>query len=376
MRVLQLIASNGFYGAEQVVALLSARLAELDCEITVGLFNASKMPGHQLVRSLEERGIRVWDLPCRTRVDLQAVGRLARFLKEERIDVLHTHGYKANVYGWPAARIAGCTVVATCHNWTNRTPALRRYGSLDKFLLRAFDGVVAVSDTVASTLTRSGYASQKLRIIPNGIDTARYHAAARGPVNGRAPVLGTLSRLSTEKGVDVLIRALPRILERYPTLQCVVAGEGPERAQLLLLAAELGVSDHLQLLGFCTDAPGFLSRCSIVVHPSRVDGMPLALLEAMAAGKPIVASAVGGIPALLRDGIAGVLVPSDDPDALADGVLRLLADTDLGERCALEAAVYAHRYFDAALMGFRYLEAYREVCKVLPSTEHPAARVA
>lgn len=372
MRVLQLIASNGFYGAERVVALLSSRLATLGCEVTVGLFNAAKMPDHGLLCAAEKNRLAVLDLPCGWRLDPRAVARLARFLCRAKIDVVHTHGYKANLYGLSAARLVGCTAIATCHNWTDSTPALRRYGSLDKFVLRGFDRVVAVSETVAATLRQAGFPSANLNVISNGVDTAAYHDPNRQYQAGTPLVLGALSRLSQEKGIDVLLRALPRILEQHPDLQCVVAGDGPERTRLLALAAELGVAAHLELPGFCANSQQFLTDCSVFVHSSRMEGMPMAILEAMAAAKPIIASAVGGIPAQLDGGLAGLLVPSEDPAALAEAILHMLADPELRQHYASHAAAFAREHFDAAIMAGHYLQAYRELCPARSFEPAPA----
>ncbi|MHB1698776.1 MAG: glycosyltransferase [Acidobacteriaceae bacterium] len=371
MRVLQLISSNGFYGAEGVVVLLSSCLGKMGCDATIGLFNASRPQQKDLLRAAKEGGVPVWDLPCSGRFDPIAVARLALYLHHSEIDVLHTHGYKANLYGLLAARLAGCRLIATCHNWTNRNASLHRYAALDKFLLHRFDSVIAVSDTVAEILNQEGFGDSRLRIIPNGIDTWKYRRAAAQPSAEQALVLGALSRLQTEKGIDVLVRALPRIRQQHPRLRCIIAGEGPEREKLLALAAELGVADQLHLPGFCADTAAFLATCTVVAHPSRMDGMPLAVLEAMAAARPIVASAVGSIPALLRDGEAGVLVPPDDSDALAEGILLLLENPGLRSRFAAAASARVAESFDASVMACAYFDAYQELCGVFATMPAP-----
>ncbi len=372
MRVLQLISSNGFYGAEGVVVLLSSCLEGMGCDATIGLFNASRPQQKDFLRAAKEGGVPVWDLPCSGRFDPIAVARLALYLRNSEIDVLHTHGYKANLYGLLAARLAGCRLIATCHNWTNRNASLHRYAALDKLLLHRFDRVIAVSDTVAEILEQEGFDdSTRLRIIPNGIDTVKYRRAAAQPSTEETLVLGALSRLQTEKGIDVLVRALPRIRQQHPQLQCVVAGEGPERERLLALAEELGVADQLHLPGFCADTAAFLATCTLVAHPSRMDGMPLAILEAMAASRPIVASAVGSIPALLRDGEAGVLVPPDDPDALAEGILLLLKNPGLRSRFAAAASAHVAESFDASVMARACFDVYQDLCGVFVAMPAP-----
>ena len=365
MRVLQLISSNGFYGAEAMVTLLSTHLVEIGCEVTMGIFQAPDTTESALEAAAEKNLLPVWHLACAGRFDPWTVVRLLRFLRSEQIDVLHTHGYKADLYGLLAARLASCTLVATCHNWTDRTAILQRYSSLDKFLLRWFDRVVAVSASVTANLAQAGVPTTKLCMIHNGIDTEQYFEKIPQVWSGRPIVLGTTARLSREKGIDVLIRALPSIVKQYPDLLCVVVGEGPERIPLLTLAEELGVTRNLLLPGFQKQIATFLAGCSVIVLPSRKEGLPLAILEAMAAAKPIVASAVGGIPALLGDAGAGMLVPAGDSEALAGGVLCLLADAELRARYAANAAAYVRKHFEARPMARSYLEIYGELSEAL-----------
>jgi glycosyltransferase involved in cell wall biosynthesis len=357
MHVVQLISSSGFYGAEGVVVLLSNRLEKLGCSVTLGVFNADQPRTADLIAAANRSNVKIWNLCCSGRLDLLTVRRLQQFLYESRADVLHTHGYKANAYGLAAARLSGCPVIATCHNWTDRNATLRGYGSFDKWLLPKFDRVIAVSEGVADTLRQSGLPDSKLQLVANGIDTLKFRSTT-API-ASTPILGVVSRLSIEKGVDVLVRALPIILNAVPNLQCVVVGDGPERENLIKLAGQLGVQDALKLPGFNSDIPSFLLSCSVVVHPSRIDGMPLSILEAMAAAKPIVASAVGEIPTLLLGGEAGVLVPPDNPSKLAASILSLLNDGNLSRQLGRSAGAQAQHH-DASVMASRYLSIYKE----------------
>lgn len=359
MKVLQLVSSSGFYGAERMVSLLSSTLIAAGEEVGLGLFNATAPQCAQIVREADLRNIPVWDLRCRGRWDWRTIRDLTQFLKAHHIDVLHTHGYKANIYGLISARMAGCAIVATCHNWTKRTAALQRYAAMDRLSLRWFDSVIAVSQGLVSTLRRNGM--RRIRMIANGIDVANYRDVDGHTRSEDHLVVGCLSRLSREKGVDVLLWALPKVLNRYPNLHCCVAGEGPERARLIALAAKLGVSASFHMPGFCENTADFLRLCTVVVQPSRMEAMPLAILEAMAAGKAIVASAVGEIPRLLEDGHAGMLVPPDSPEMLADAILALLRDEPLRQSLEHRAAEKARAQFDVSIMTAAYQEVYRAV---------------
>ena len=353
MRIVQLISTSGFYGAEAMVVLLSQELRGLGCDVSLGIFNAGSPASADLVDAARKADVATWTLPCTGRFDVRAVLRLARSLREMKIDVLHTHGYKANFYGFMAARLAGCTAIATCHNWTDATRKLRQYGAFDRALLKRFDRVVAVSEGVSDDLRRSGVKGSRLEIVLNGVKM-RPVSQASAPED---VTLGVLSRLSIEKGVDVLVCALPAILKEFPGLRCVVAGEGPERQRLLNHAAEIGVGEALELRGFCSDTAAFIATCSVMVHPSRIDGTPMAVLEAMAARKTIVASAVGGIPSMLRNGAAGLLVPPENPERLAEAVIQVLRNPSLAQRLAGEAVQEAQRY-DARQMAQTYLALY------------------
>jgi glycosyltransferase involved in cell wall biosynthesis len=342
-----------------MVNLLASSLNQAGEQVYLGLFNADAASCAQVVREADQNAVPVWNLRCRGRWDWRAVHDLANFLKINRIDVLHTHGYKANIYGFLGAKLAGCAIVATCHNWTRRTAALQRYAALDQMFLRWFDTVTAVSQGIVAELRHIGV--RRIRMIANGIDVAKYQAAGDQSRDNQPLVIGCLSRLSKEKGVDVLLWALPRILDQYPSVHCCVAGEGPERAQLEALAAKLGVAASFHMPGFCDDTADFLKLCTIAVQPSRIEAMPLAILEAMAAGKAIVASAVGEIPRLLEDGHAGMLVPPDSPEKLAEAILTLLKDEALRQSLERRAAQKAAAQFDVSVMTAEYQRVYRTI---------------
>lgn len=361
MRVTQLISSTGFYGAERVVTQLSSQLSRLGCEVTIALFD-QRHSGEWLLPSRDGKpAVNVWDLASARAFDPVAVLRLARYLRTSKTDVLHTHGYKADLYGFLAARLASCKVVATCHNWTERSFLLTFYARLDRLVLRWFAGIVAVSDAVAERLRHGGVPSSRLSVILNGVDTSGSNLARSKPNHGEI-VLLSIARLSTEKGLDVLLRALPMVVVEFSEMRCIIAGEGPERERLATLAEQLGVNDRVVFAGFCSDTESLLATSTVYVQPSRTEGTPLAVLEAMAAGCAIVASAVGGMPAVLRDGTLGMLVPSDDPKQLAMAILRLLRSQEVRAKLGLLASLAVKQRFNSSHMTASYFQLYTDVC--------------
>jgi glycosyltransferase involved in cell wall biosynthesis len=221
--------------------------------------------------------------------------------------------------------------------------------------------VIAITEALRRfNVERVGLPEQKLVTAHYGLD--RPPAAwAPNPDLGLAPdarVLLAIARLAPQKGLDLAVRALVRVREAEPRAVLVVLGEGPERGPLERLARELGVADALFLPGRVGDVAALLERAELLVHPARWEGFGLALLEAMLAARPVVAARASSAPELVADGETGLLVPPEDPDALAAAALRVLGDRALAERLGEAGLARARREFSVARMAERTLEVY------------------
>jgi glycosyltransferase involved in cell wall biosynthesis len=366
MRVLQIISSTGFYGAESMMASLSSALVVRGCQVDTGVLDLNRMSATDQAVLCERCVGTVHDFRYRGLIDLGAIRRLTKFIRSQAIDIVHCHGYKADILGLLAARATDRKVIATCHNWTRATASLTRYSQLDLKVLRYFDCVVAVSDAVSAQLLRARVPRVKVHRIDNGIDVAAYSNELSSPTASTHFVLGVVSRLSTEKGLDVLLRALPQVFAIYPSLICRIVGQGPQHSALLDLAREMQIESHIHFEGFHSDIKTFLSECTLIALPSRTEGTPLAILEAMAARRPVIASAVGNVPHILLGGAAGVLVPPENPDDLARGIIALLSDANLRDRLAARAHEHVVSNFDQESMAARYLDIYNDVCAAFP----------
>jgi len=220
---------------------------------------------------------------------------------------------------------------------------------------RLYGAHVAVGEASARAIEREfGLLPGSVRAVHNGIVPA-VPAARAMPGGGR--VIGTLGRLVPQKGHDVLVEALTEL----PDARAVIVGEGPSRAELEQLARRLGVDDRLELPGWSDDAPGYLPTFDVFVLPSRDEGLPLAMLEAMLAGVPVVASDVGSIREAIEHDRSGMLVPAGDPHALAVAVRLLLDDAELRARLAEAARTTVSSSFTAQVMASRYEQIYDEV---------------
>ncbi|GAB3504884.1 glycosyltransferase [Amycolatopsis cihanbeyliensis] len=291
MRVLHVITGLAAGGAETQLRHI-LRHSATESEV-VTLTNAGVV-----AEALRADGIGVTDLGMRGNRDLAALPRLAGLIRRGRYDVVHTHLYRAMLYGRLAARLAGTrTVVATEHSLAATTiegRAQDRPGVRGLYLAAERLGrvTVAVSDHVAARLAEWGVAPARIRVIPNGVDlpTFAFDAQARDRVRARlglAPesfVLGTIGRLAETKRVDVAIRALAAL----PRAVLVVAGDGPLRTELAELADRIGVRGRVVFTGEVADVPGLLSAVDVLLSPSTEETFGLAVVEALAAGLPVV----------------------------------------------------------------------------------------
>jgi glycosyltransferase involved in cell wall biosynthesis len=252
----------------------------------------------------------------------------------QRLDaaVLCCHGYKADLLGRPAARRAGIPVVAVSRGWTAESLKVRLYERLDRFTLRWMDRVVCVSHGQAVKVRRAGVPRERVTVIRNAIRADRFarpraeyreqlrHFFADPP----ALIVGAAGRLSPEKGFDVLVRAAADVCARRPDVGFVLFGEGAMQAALQDSIARGGLGGRFVLAGFRADLDALVPHLDLLVLPSFTEGLPNVVLEAFAAGVPVVATAVGGTPEVVEHGESGYLVPPGDPGALAGGLLRVL----------------------------------------------------
>jgi glycosyltransferase involved in cell wall biosynthesis len=323
-----------FLGGGQVTVLTLAR--GLDRE-KFEVFVASE-EGGPLVDELEKIGIRHVPVRLGKLSGLSAAGALAAVLQENAVDILHTHGGVAGLYGRLAARKARTpAVVHTVHGihyLHYRNPAAKRaFIVLERRLSRITDAVVFVSAADMESAARLRLAlPPKARLIRNGVapippERLRESAAVRAELGavGR-PLVVAVSRLHRQKGVTYLLRAVPLVRNEIPDVRVVVAGGGPLADRLGAEVKALRVGDNAALLGERTDALDILAAADLFVLPSLWEGLPYVLVEAAALEKPIVATDIDGVREVIRSGATGVLVPPRDPAALAAAILFLLKD--------------------------------------------------
>jgi glycosyltransferase involved in cell wall biosynthesis len=267
---------------------------------------------------------------------LAAFREISARLAALRAQVLCCHGYKANLLGRLAARRQRIPVIAVSRGWTGESLRVRLYEAIDRFCLRFMDRVVCVSEGQADRVRGAGVPAEGVAVIRNAIRTDRFsdpdpggrqelQALFRTP---RSRIVVAAGRLSPEKGFGVLLTAARRVVERDPSLGFVLFGDGALRATLARQIQTAGLREHVILAGFRTDLDYLLPCCDLVVLPSFTEGLPNVILEAFAAGLPVVATAVGGTPEIVADGVNGYLVAPGDDATLARRILDALASEE------------------------------------------------
>jgi glycosyltransferase involved in cell wall biosynthesis len=235
-------------------------------------------------------------------------------------------------------------------------------------VLRKYAGVVAVSDEVKQRLLRAGVREEKIHLVRNGIDLRPFDNAVpslRDLTSDGDLLVGLVGRLAWEKGIDIFLRAAVQVLAEFPSAKFVVIGEGPDQDRLERLTDELKIRESLSMLGRRDDMPAIYASLDVMVSSSRQEGLPMAILEGMASGLPLVATDVGEVPTLVLDGRTGVLVPAEDENLLAAGVVELLRDSVKRTRLGEAARQLIEDEFSAGRMTADYLRVYEEAIAVV-----------
>lgn len=321
-----------------------------------------------LAEEIKSRSIPVFFLPQKeSGTDYFSFLKVAKVLHREQIDVIHTHNTQPFVDGTLGGLLAGVkTFVHTEHG--RIFPAKKRYMLAERIMSRYAHKVVAVSEHSYNNLLKyEKISKRKLLVIQNGIDSTTYSRDIDVKQKRRDLgigtdqfVLGVAARLVREKGLIYLVRAMSKVVEKMPSVCLIIAGKGAEEESLRREAESLSLSGNILFLGERLDIPEILKTIDLYVLPSISEGLPMVILEAMAAGCPIVASKVGGIPSVIQHGINGSLVESGDKDSLASEILRVAEDKGLRLRYSSNSRTLFERRYSAEIMMRKYERLYLE----------------
>ncbi len=361
-----MIESDGPGGAENMLLLLGAGLRARGHEVCPVL--PTKGCGW-LEGRFRDSGFLPELFTLRTALDPLCVLGMARSLRRRGVDVIHSHEFTMAVYGAATASLMRRAHVITLHGGQHHAGRRRRRLAL-RWACRKSEFVASVSASTRDRYATSlGIPPDTFRVIANGVGQSE--SGNPGPVREELGIEGgelmilAVGNLYPVKGHATLIGALGRLKRRDPELswKALIAGRGGEEERLRALAEDEDLGDRFQLLGFRSDVPNLLAAADIYVMPSLSEGLPLALLEAMFSGTAIVASGVGGIPEVVRDGEEAVLAPPGDAPALADALFTLAKDPGLRERLGTAARKRGEARYSAAAMVEAYERLYVEALR-------------
>lgn len=370
VRVLHIQKVKGIGGSERHLLTLLPALAEWGVDVRMCVL--AEGDADAFLTELAGVDVHASVVPAGRDVNPMLVPSLYREVRSFRPHVVHTHLVHADVYGLAAARLAGTPAVSSVHG----TPAFyaeRRYQMLGRLTGRWAARRIAISRSVADFIERHELGEpERIRHIYYGISTEgwRFTSEERALLRTREGfaeddvVVGIAARLIPGKGHPQLIDAFDTAAATHPRLRLLIAGDGPDRAELERRAAHASHADRIRFLGYVPNVRGFMNVCDVTVFPTTPalgEGFGLAALEAMAAGRPVVATAVGSLPEVVVDGETGIVVPPGRPAALAEALTALADDAELRARMGALGALRAESMFSTEVMVDATIAVYDEL---------------
>ena len=348
---------NLYGGALQVLYLLRGLKDISETE------NILVCPPGSDIASPASDAARVRGVPMRGDLDIPFLLRLTRIIRDEKPDIVHLHSRRgADLFGGVASRLTGtrCLLTRRVDNPEPRSLVMAKY--------RLYDRIITISQGILEVLEKEGVPGEKLTCVHSAVDTEKY-ALPPDPERFRAEfnipegtrTCGTVAQFIPRKGHRFLLRAVPEIFKARPETIFLFFGKGPLENLLKQECSTAGISDRVIFTGFREDLHLILPCLNILVHPALMEGLGVSLLQAAAAGVPIIGTRVGGIPEAVTDGVNGLLVPPEDSPAITRAVLRLLGDSALAMRMGSEGRRIAKERFSIEAMVKGNLEVYREM---------------
>ncbi|MBZ0156699.1 MAG: glycosyltransferase [Alphaproteobacteria bacterium] len=376
--VAHIIATNFFGGPEKQILEHARRLDPERFSLVLISFVERSLP-NELLHKATRMTIPTREFYTGNPYNPRIIFDLASILRRDRIDLLCTHGYKSNIIGRISSHMAGIPEIAVSRGWTGENWKIKLYEELDRIFLRLADHVVAVSEGQREKILQLGIPPERVSVIHNGI-----HLSCPDPcpsvslrqelkVDGGECLVMSAGRLSIEKNFGGLIDAAALLAKKEPALRFVVFGEGVLRETLEQKVREAGLQGMFFLPGFRRDFASILLEADIFVLPSFTEGLPNVVLEAYAQKKPVVATAVGGVPEVVRHGTDGFLVRPEETVRMAEYILTLARNPQLREEMGVRGYLHIKEYFNFEIQTRKYEDLYREVYETFHLHRHAGA---
>ena len=330
INILHLIAPTQFGGAERVLLNIAETINTSRFNIMVGSFLNIRFKSNKFTEKLVNKKIPNTVFFLKRTMDIDNIPRILRLIRKNKINIMHTHGYRSDIIGLVAAKITKIPIVSTIHGWTAIDFKLKFYEQCDRIALRFFDCLIPVSDHIKKSLIESGVDSRKTIRLHNAVDVEfkDFKPERTSSLNIRKRngefLIGTIGRLSPEKNIPNFLKAASLLIKKYDNIKFLIVGDGFERSKLEDLALNLGLRDNIQFTGFVHQMDRIYNLLDLLVISSSTEGIPLVMLEAMKYSIPVVSTKVGGIPEVIENGIDGILVDSQNSTHLHNAIEDLI----------------------------------------------------
>lgn len=336
-----------------------------------GRVGVAAIPGSALAARCREAGIETYEVGMAGDLDVGGASRIARHAAAHGYAILHAHTARAHAMGL-LARLFGARARLVVHRRLD-FPVSRGIAGRLKYRTARVDLFLAVAEIIREMLVDAGVPEEKVRVVNSSIDVARFAAARARRAELRpevrrelslpadAIVVGNVAHLAGHKSQADLIAAMPKVIAAVQSARLVIVGDGAERSALTAQAASLGLADRIHFTGFRDDVPRLLTAFDLFAMSSRLEGFCNSVLEAFAAGVPVVATRAGGLPEMVKDGETGLLSPVGDPEALADRLVRLASDGPLASKVAEGGRRLVEAEYTVERMVEKTIEAYAAI---------------
>jgi glycosyltransferase involved in cell wall biosynthesis len=364
VNILQLIETSEEGGAETVMLSLAKSLRERGHNCTMGLLQMG-----WLNDELKKAGFETIIMRQKISYDLACLWNLVALIRKRKIDIVHAHEFMMNTYGTLAGILTRTPVITTVHGKNYYWEKKRRRAAYR--VVSRFSKMVAVSEDMGRFLAKEvGISKRRITTIYNGVDfkghngspSSRVAAATREALSipAQSPIIATVGRLVAVKDHSTLLKAAVKVIRSCPAVIFLICGDGELRGRLENEARELGIAENVRFAGFRNDIFDLLQISDVYVCSSLSEGLSLSILEAMAAGKPVIATNVGGNPEVVVNGETGILVPPQDPEILASRIVSLLRDKPLSQQFGLKGQWRTDEKFSYERMVHSYQQLYEE----------------
>lgn len=368
IKVMLLIAADSVTGPVKGIFQLIENLSPQVAEIHLYDFQYNDEGETLFLKAARQRGIHVRFLVQKNRSYISLVRQVVREIKEKKFDVVQTHGYKPTFLGFCGRLFSPVKWICFMHGTTSENIKVKLYNLVDNILQLAAHRTVLVSMAQRHKVF-GGQNGRRVHVLHNAVDVA-----SPMPMSGSfrpmrqtaemaadSKIVVSVGRFSPEKGMDILLDAFSLLVRQVADVQLVLVGEGQEMAAMEEQIARLGLKGRVHFPGYSKTPGNYVAEADVVVLPSRSEGIPNVVLEAMAMGKPVVATAVGGVPEIIEDGISGRLVPTEQPDLLAHGLAEVLVNPELYQRFAEQGKRRVQDFFSIEARVGRLEDLYRHL---------------